>query len=110
MSSPRLGDESLPTPTEAQQRVMERIAVQRERLDARRLQRAQQKAVLPAHSSSSAGAGVGAPVIMQVVALGRQYPVAVVSLVAVALVAAGPKRVIRWLGMALPLIIRLRGR
>ena len=106
MSSPRLVDESLPKPTEAQQRVMERIAVQRDRLDARRVQRAQQKAVMPAQSSSTAGA----PVLMQVVALGRQYPVAVVSLVAVALVAAGPKRVIRWLGVALPLIIRLRGR
>lgn len=112
MSSPRLGDESLPQPTEAQQRVIDRIAAQRLRLDARRVQRAQQKAVLPAHSRSSAGAGgaAGAPVLMQVVALGRQYPVAVVSLVAVAMVAAGPKRVVRWLGVALPLIMRLRGR
>ena len=106
MSSPRLGDESLPKPTEAQQRVLERIAVQRERLDARRVQRARQKAVLPAQSRTSASA----PLLMQVVALGKQYPVAVVALAAVALVAAGPKRVIRLISVMVPLVIRLRAR
>ena len=106
MSSPRLGDESLPTPTDAQQRVIERIAVQRERLDARRAQRARQKAVLHAQSSTSSEA----PLLLRVVALARQYPVAVAALAGVALVAAGPKRVIRWVGVALPLVMRLRGR
>ena len=106
MSSPRLGDESLPKPTEAQQRVIDRIAVQRDRLNARRAQRAQHKAVLHAQSKTSASA----PLLMQVVDLGRQYPIAVVALGGVALVAAGPKRVIRWLGLALPLVLRLRGR
>lgn len=106
MSSPRLGDESLPKPTEAQQRVIERIAAQRERLDARRAQRARQKALLHAPTSTSADA----PLVMRTVALARQYPVVLVAVAAVALVAAGPKRVIRWLGVALPLIVRLRGR
>lgn len=108
MSSPYLGDESLPQPTEAQQRVIERIAVQRERLDARRAQRAHQKAELQMHQSSSKNAG--APLLLRAVALGRQYPVVLAALAGVALVAAGPKRVIRWVGVALPLVVRLRGR
>ena len=106
MSSPRLGDASLPKPTDAQQRVMDRIAVQRERLDARRVQRAQQKAVLHTPSGPSAGA----PMMMQVVAVARQYPLAVAALAGVALVAMGPKSVMRWVGVALPLVMRLRGR
>ena len=108
MSAPRLGDASLPPPTEAQQQVMDRIAVQRERLDARRAQRVQQKAVLHAQQSSSTSAG--APMLLRVVALARQYPVAVAALAGVALVAAGPRRVLRWVGVALPFVVRLRGR
>ena len=108
MSSPRLGGESLPQPTEAQQRVIDRIAVQRERLDARRAQRLQQKAVLHAQQSSSTSNG--ASLLLRTVALARQYPVAVAALAGVALVAAGPKRVMRWVGVALPLVVRLRGR
>ena len=48
--------------------------------------------------------------MMQVVALGKQYPLAVVALAGVAVVAAGPKRVIRWLGVVVPLVMRLRAR
>lgn len=108
MSSPRLSDESLPQPTEAQQRVIDRIAVQRDRLEARRVQRAQQKAVL--HTQQSSSTNAGAPLLLRTVALARQYPVAVAALAAVALVAAGPKRVTRWVGVALPLVMRLRAR
>ena len=106
MSSPNWSDESLPKPTDAQQQVIDRIAVQRQRLDARRVQRARQEAVLPAQSATSAVA----PLMMQVVALGKQYPLAVVALAGVAVVAAGPKRVIRWLGVVVPLVMRLRAR
>ena len=106
MSSPRVGDASLPQPTDAQQRVMDRIAVQRERLDARRVQRAQQKAVVRAQS----GVGAGAPLLMQVAVVARQYPLATAALAGVAVVAIGPKNAMRWMGVALPLVMRLFGR
>lgn len=108
MSSPRLRDESLPEPTEEQQRVIERIAAQRERLETRRAQRAQQKVLL--HTQQSSSTSDGTPYLLRAVALVRHYPVAVAALAGVALVAAGPKRVIGWVGIALPLVLRLRGR
>lgn len=106
MSSPRLGDAPLPQPTDAQQRVMDRIAVQRERLDTRRVQRAQQKAVV--HEQS--GASTSMPLLMQVVVVAKLYPLATAALAGVAVVVVGPKRVMRWMGVALPLVMRLRAR
>ncbi len=106
MSSPRLGDAPLPQPTDAQQRVMDRIAVQRQRLDTRRVQRAQQKAVVHAQS----GASTRMPLLMQAVVVAKLYPLATAALAGVAVVVIGPKRVMRWMGVALPLVMRLRAR
>ena len=96
----------LPKPNEAQQRVIDRIAVQRERLDERRAQRARQKAVLHAQAHPSDSMSL----VLRAAALAKQYPAAVAALAALALVTAGPKRASRWIGVALPLLMRFRGR
>lgn len=97
---------SLPKPTEAQQRVIDRIAEQRERLSARRAQRARQKAVLHAQARPSESMSL----LLRAATLSKQYPAAVAALAGLALVAAGPKRASRWIGVALPLLMRLGGR
>lgn len=97
---------SLPEPTEAQQRVINRIAEQRKRLSERRAQRARQKAVLHAqvHPAESV------PLLLRAAVLAKQYPAAVAALGALALVAAGPKRTSRWVGVLLPLLMRFGAR
>lgn len=93
-------------PTVDQQFVLDRIGVQRERLRARRaqhLQRAQQQALLQAEQ----GLAPDASLALRAAAFAKQHPIAVAALAGVALT-AGPKRLMRWLGVALPLVMRLR--
>ena len=52
-------------------------------------------------------AGVAAPLLARAIAFTRQHPAAVAALAGVA-IAAGPRRLIRWAGVVLPLVMRLR--
>ena len=94
----------VPQPTEAQQRVLERIAAQRDRLRARRAARAQALA-LAKHEQGLGGSDES--LALRAAAFAREHPLAVAAMAAVAVV-AGPRRLIRWAGVALPLLMRLR--
>ena len=89
--------------TAAQQQVLDRIAVQRERLRARRAARLQSQALVAVSGAEDADA----PLLTRVVAFARQHPAAVAALAGVA-IATGPRRLIRWAGVVLPLVMRLR--
>jgi hypothetical protein len=89
--------------TAAQQQVLDRIAVQRERLRARRAARLQSQAL----AAVSGAEDVDAPLLTRAVAFARQHPAAVAALAGVA-IATGPRRLIRWAGVVLPLVMRLR--
>lgn len=89
--------------TLAQQKVLERIAVQRERLRARRSARLQSQDVAAVAEAEDADA----PFLARAVAFARQHPAAVAAVAGVA-IAAGPRRLIRWAGVVLPLVMRLR--
>ncbi|EJE54092.1 hypothetical protein PMI14_01009 [Acidovorax sp. CF316] len=93
----------VPEPTAEQQRVLDRIAMQRERIRARRVARAQSMAL----AQSAQQASSDEPFALRAAAFAKQHPVAVAALAGVALV-AGPRRLVRWVGLAMPLITRLR--
>ncbi len=93
----------VPEATAEQQRVLDRIAKQRERIRARRLARAQSLAL----AQSAQQASPDEPFALRAAAFAKQHPVAVAALAGVALV-AGPRRLVRWVGLAMPLITRLR--
>ncbi|MDD2712979.1 MAG: hypothetical protein PHU77_08650 [Simplicispira sp.] len=90
-------------PTPAQQSVLDRIQVQRDRLRERRAQRAQMQAVVQAEQ----GVPPNASMALRAADFAKQHPMAVAALAGVALI-AGPKRLMRWAGVALPLVMRLR--
>ena len=92
-------------PTAEQQRVLARIAAQRERLAARRSQRSQSLA-------AAVRTGQGAlpeTLVLRLMVFVKQHPVAVAALAGVAL-AAGPRRLVRWASVVWPLVVRLRSR
>lgn len=93
----------LRTPTADQQVVLDRIAAQRERLRDRRVRRAQQQALLRDEQGLPPDASLG----MRTVVFAKQYPLALAAVAGVA-VLAGPKRLMRWAGVVLPLLLRLR--
>lgn len=94
------------TPTVEQQRLLDRIAVQRERLRARRAARAQALAhARPA--GGEAGSGIDASLALRAAAFAREHPAAVAVLAGAALM-AGPRRLIRWTGVVLPIVLRMR--
>ena len=88
----------LRTPTSAEQVVIDRITVQRERLHERRARRAQQRALMRAKQGLPADASTA----MRAAEFAKQHPLALVAVV------AGPKRLMRWAGLVLPLLLRLR--
>lgn len=90
--------------SDKQRAVLQRIAAQRERITARRSARAQALALRSSHASSMPTTG---PLAERVVAFARLHPVAMAAAAAVALM-VGPRRVIRWAGVALPLLARFR--
>lgn len=94
-------DVSLP---ETHRAVLLRIATQRERLLARRSARAQ---ALALQSQQSAHMPTSGALPERLVAFARLHPVAV-AVAAVAAVAVGPRRLIRWSGILLPLVARFR--
>lgn len=94
-------DTSLP---ETHRAVLLRIATQRERLAARRSARAQ---ALALQSQQSAQMPTSGPLSERLLAFARLHPVAVAAAAAAAL-AIGPRRLIRWSGIVLPLLARFR--
>lgn len=100
----RSSEQALPVhATVAQQQVLDRIAEQRERLRARRAARLQAQAL----AAVTEGNDVEASLLLRVAGVVRQHPVAVAALAGVA-IATGPRRLVRWAGVVLPLVMRLR--
>ena len=93
-------------PTAQQQRVLARIAAQRERLAVRQQQRAQSLAIA---AQAGQGSLTDTPFLQRLGVFVKQHPVAIAALAGVALT-AGPRRLGRWAGIALPLLMRLRSR
>ena len=93
------------TPTVEQQRVLDRIELQRERLRARRVVRAQARAL--AEQAGGPTGGEDASLALRAAGFAREHPLAVAAMAGVALV-AGPRRLIRWAGIVLPMVMRLR--
>ncbi len=91
--------------TPEQQRVLDRIELQRERLRARRVARAQARAL--AEQAGGATGGGDASLALRAAGFAREHPLAVAAMAGVALV-AGPRRLIRWVGIVLPMLMRLR--
>jgi hypothetical protein len=93
-----------PEPTAAQQKVLDRIATQRERLHARRAAREQSVAL---SQQAAPGASMEESLALRAMAFAREHPVAVAALGGLGL-AAGPSRLIRWAGVVLPMVVRMR--
>lgn len=92
-------------PTAEQQHLLDRIALQRERIHARRVARAQSQAV--ALNTEPAMGGVDESFALRAAGFAREHPLAVLGVVGIAAV-AGPRRLIRWAGVLLPMLMRLR--
>ncbi|PIF90547.1 hypothetical protein CLU86_1435 [Acidovorax sp. 62] len=90
-------------PTLEQQKVLLRISAQRERIRERRAARF----LVQQQTLDVGNPGAGDSLILQGVAFAKQHPAAVAA-VAAAAMALGPRRLIRWMGVALPWIVRLR--
>lgn len=90
--------------TPEQQRIVERIAVQRKRLRARRAARAQSLALAERNPGLAA---IDESFMLRAAGFARQHPVAVAAMAGVALL-AGPRRLVRWTGVLLPMLMRLR--
>ncbi len=91
-----------------QQQVLDRIAAQRLRLRERSARRAQ-AAAAAREAQQVAGLGPDASLASRLAVFARLHPVAV-AVAAAAAVAVGPRRVVRWAGVVMPLLMRLRSR
>ena len=94
-------------PSPEQQVVLDRIAAQRERLRARRAARRQLAAAQAA--AAAAGSQAGTPWFAKAIVFAREHP-SVLAAAAGAALATGPRRVLRWAGLVLPLVLRARRR
>ncbi len=95
----------LKKPSDEQQQVIDRIAAQRERLRVRRSERAHRLVMLRQEKAVVSRT----PLWLRTVVVAKRYPLGV-SLLAGAALLLGPKRVVRWAGIGLPLYMRMRGR
>lgn len=95
---------AVPEPTAEQQRLLDRIALQRERLRARRAARAQSRALM---QRDAVAGGIDESLVLRAAGFAREHPMAVAAMAGVALI-AGPRRLMRWAGVILPLLMRLR--
>src|SRR6218665_2324774 len=93
----------IPPPTAAQQWVLARIEQQRDRLRARRAAHDRPLAVAESH----AGAGADESLVLRTAWFVREHPWAVAAMVLLAAV-AGPRRLVRWAGVLLPVLVRLK--
>jgi len=94
-------------PSAAQQQVLERIAAQRARLRDRRAQHLLAQADADAARQASVA---DMPLAQRLAWFTREHPVAVAAVAGAVLMAAGPRKLVRWAGVVLPLILQLRGR
>jgi len=88
------------------QQVLDRIAAQRLRLRERRARRAQ-ALVASREASRAAGLGPDTPLTSRLMVFARLHPIAVAGAAAAAVV-VGPHRVVRWAGVVMPMLMRLR--
>ena len=97
----------VPPPTPEQQRLLDRMQAQRQRL---LVWQAQQQ-YAPRSSIGSAGspaALLSSALLGRLGWFARRHPLAVLAGVGLAW-AAGPKRLVQWAGVLLPLLLRTRG-
>ncbi|MGP1629496.1 MAG: hypothetical protein ACTS8S_16705 [Giesbergeria sp.] len=94
--------------TAEQQQVLDRIAAQRLRLRERKERRAEALSAVR-DAKQVAGLGPDAPLATRLAVFARLHPVAV-AVAGVAALALGPRRLMRWAGVAMPMLMRLRGR
>ncbi|MCD2511843.1 hypothetical protein [Comamonas endophytica] len=90
--------------TDEQRAVLQRIAAQRERLAARRNARAQALALRSSHGPAMPHSG---PLSERALAFARLHPMAAAVAAGAALM-IGPRRLIRWAGIVLPLVAKFR--
>ncbi|WP_027013758.1 hypothetical protein [Comamonas composti] len=101
-AKPAAADRPWPEPTLAQQKVLNRIALQRERLAARASARAQAKAL----SKSAAQVSADAPLMERITTFARLHPMAVALAGGAALI-VGPRKLIRVGTTVTPWVLRL---
>ena len=82
----------------------ERMAAQRLRLRARRQERQQERELARQQAAMTAAE----PLAQRAFAFAKDHPLAL-ALVAAAAAVAGPRRLVRWAGVVLPLLMQLRG-
>lgn len=101
----------LKQPSDEQQKVIDRIDAQRERLRVRRTERAHRLALVRREQAvaGQTQAQSNAPLWLRTAVVARRYPLGTVLLASAALL-VGPRRLVRWAGIGLPLYMRLRGR
>ncbi|GEM_PF-366064 len=97
------------TATPEQRQILERIEMQRERLRSRRLAQTQ-AADVRARQAREGGPSImdpDAPLLNRVLWFARQHPVVLVA-AAGAAAAVGPSRIIRWAGIVMPLVMKMK--
>lgn len=92
-----------PEPSADQLKVLDRINQQRQRIHARSAAHRQALAV----RSEQQSVDPDAPLSVRLLAFARMHPLAV-AVAAAAAVVAGPSRLVRWAGIVVPLVSRLR--
>ncbi len=92
-----------PAPTPQQQQVLDRIHAQRERMVKRRQAMRQARAV----TATQGRGGANDPLLTRLLTFARLHPLALGAVAGVAAF-AGPNRVMRWVGVVLPAILRMR--
>lgn len=106
MKTPSVAQEPiLKSPSDEQQQVIDRIAAQRERLRVRRTERAHRLVMLRQEKAVVSQT----PLWLRTAVVAKRYPLGISLLAGVALL-VGPKRLVRWAGIGLPLYMRMRGR
>lgn len=91
------------TPTPAQQQVLDRIHAQRERLVKRRQAMRQARAA----AATQGRVDPNDPLLTRLLTFARLHPLALGAVAGIAAL-AGPNRVLRWVGVVLPAIVRMR--
>ncbi len=106
MKTPSVAQEPiLKSPSDEQQQVIDRIAAQRERLRVRRTERAHRLVMLRQEKAVVSQT----PLWLRAAVVAKRYPLGISLLAGVALL-VGPKRLVRWAGIGLPMYMRMRGR
>ena len=99
-------DAPINQPTAAQQRILDRIDKQRDRLRARRAAHKQAQALAVRQSNAPTG-GTGNSFALRAAGFALEHPVAIAAVAGIAMV-SGPRRLIRWAGVLVPLEMRLK--